>query len=207
MPTSTRTNRVSRSQGGATALASAPRKRPAAPPRATPPPRADGTRWAIFDTKLGPAAIRWGPTGVCGALLPGEGGADEAAWRWPLSRPAVPPRSVRDLCRRVAAHAAGTPDAFADVPLDLGPVSGFDRAVLVAARDVAPGEVVTYGELARRIGRPGAARAVGGALGRNPIPLFVPCHRIVGASGIGGFSSSGGLATKRRLLAIEGIRI
>jgi methylated-DNA-[protein]-cysteine S-methyltransferase len=205
MPHSTRaarTNRVSRSSaGGATALASAPRKRPAAPPRA------DGTRWAIFDTKLGPAAVRWGPTGVCGALLPGEGGAEEATWRWPLARPAVPPRSVRDLCRRVAAHAAGASDAFADVPLDLGPVSGFDRAVYVAARDVAPGEVVTYGELARRIGRPGAARAVGGALGRNPIPLFVPCHRIVGASGIGGFSSTGGLVTKRRLLAVEGVRI
>ena len=91
------------------------------------------------------------------------------------------------------------------MPLDLGSAGPFARAVWSAARRVRAGRTVSYGELARAIGRPGAARAVGGALGRNPVPLVVPCHRIVGATGaLHGFSARGGVATKRRLLELEG---
>jgi methylated-DNA-[protein]-cysteine S-methyltransferase len=84
-------------------------------------------------------------------------------------------------------------------------VADFDRSVYEAAREIGPGETVTYGELAARIGAPDAARAVGQALGRNPFPIVVPCHRVLAAGGkAGGFSASGGAATKLRLLAIEG---
>ena len=97
---------------------------------------------------------------------------------------------------------------LADVRIELVDVPEFDRAVYAIARTVPPGEVLTYGAVARRLGRPGAAQAVGRALGRNPVPLVVPCHRIVAADGrLGGFSAAGGVVTKRRLLEIEGAPI
>jgi methylated-DNA-[protein]-cysteine S-methyltransferase len=84
-------------------------------------------------------------------------------------------------------------------------VPAFHRAVYAVARAIPPGETLTYGEVARRLGDPGSARAVGQALGRNPFAIIVPCHRVVAAGGAtGGFSAHGGAATKRRILAIEG---
>ena len=81
----------------------------------------------------------------------------------------------------------------------------FDRGVAAAVRAIAPGETLTYGEVARRIGAPDQAREVGVALARNRVPIVVPCHRVVAAGGkLGGFSAPGGTETKRRLLAIEG---
>ncbi|MEO6028063.1 MAG: methylated-DNA--[protein]-cysteine S-methyltransferase [Candidatus Binatia bacterium] len=91
------------------------------------------------------------------------------------------------------------------LPVDLAGVSPFQRRVLAAARRVPAGRVVSYGELARRIGRPGAGRAVGQALGHNPIPIIIPCHRIVaGGGGLGGYV--GGAKAKRTLLALEGVQ-
>jgi methylated-DNA-[protein]-cysteine S-methyltransferase len=90
-----------------------------------------------------------------------------------------------------------------DLPVDLGAVPAFQRLVLEELRRVPFGATNTYGGLAERIGKPRAARAVGGALNRNPIPIVVPCHRIVGASGsLVGYA--GGLARKEQLLALEG---
>ncbi len=91
-----------------------------------------------------------------------------------------------------------------NVPLDLAGASAFERSVWREAGKVPPGSVVTYGEMARRIGKPGAARAVGRALGRNPVPVAVPCHRIVGANGrLTGFSAPGGVELKARLIFHE----
>lgn len=91
------------------------------------------------------------------------------------------------------------------IPVDLQGVSLFHRKVLQALRETKPGEVVTYGELAARVGVPGAARAVGEAMARNPIPLIVPCHRVLASGGgDGGYSALGGLATKFALLRLEG---
>ena len=87
--------------------------------------------------------------------------------------------------------------------LDLSGLTAFQRDVYRAARSIPPGEVRTYGEIARAIGRPRAARAVGSALGRNPIPLLIPCHRVVSSSDLGGFSAPGGISLKRRMLALE----
>ena len=106
------------------------------------------------------------------------------------------------IVSQLEAYFAGKRRAF-DVPVDLSRVAPFQRAVLMAARAVPAGQVVSYGEIARRIGRPSASRAVGQALGHNPLPIVIPCHRVVtSAGGLGGYI--GGLSIKRRLLALEG---
>lgn len=94
------------------------------------------------------------------------------------------------------------------VPLDLSRVPPFHARVYEVARTIPPGTTLTYGEIARRLGEPGAARAVGQALGANPFAPIVPCHRVLAAGGgTGGFSADGGVATKRRLLEIEGVHL
>lgn len=95
---------------------------------------------------------------------------------------------------------------FSAVAVDLAGLPGFRRRVYEAARAVAWGRTASYGELARSVGQHGAARAVGRALGQNPLPIIIPCHRILASDGgIGGFSAYGGTATKRRLLELEGL--
>ena len=134
-----------------------------------------------------------------GSVLPAEDGAVPAEWRVTLER----------ATRQIGEFLAGERQIF-DVPVDLR-VSDWDRLVLTGAARLHYGETASYGELARRVGKPGAAQAVGGAMGRNPLPILIPCHRIVGANrtlgGYGGASYSDRLAAleiKRRLLAIEG---
>ncbi|HEY0014564.1 MAG TPA: MGMT family protein [Allosphingosinicella sp.] len=96
---------------------------------------------------------------------------------------------------------------FAGVALDLAAASDLERKVWEAALRIPCGEVRTYGDIAREIGAPGAAQAVGAALGRNPIPILVPCHRVLASGGrSGGFSAPGGTRTKFRILEIEGAR-
>lgn len=108
------------------------------------------------------------------------------------------------LLERVLAHLDGDLDPLRDVPVALGDLPPFRRRALEALRDVPPGETVTYGGLAERVGSPGGARAVGGAVRANPVPVVVPCHRVVAADGLGGYSGGRGPSTKRRLLEIEG---
>ena len=91
------------------------------------------------------------------------------------------------------------------MPLDLDGVPEFHRRVYDVARAIPPGETRSYGEVAAALGEPGAAQAVGRALGRNPVPIVVPCHRVLAADGrLHGFSAPGGIETKRRMLALEG---
>jgi len=113
-----------------------------------------------------------------------------------------PPWLAR-LCRLLQRYARGERVSFDDIPVDVSGLPAFARRVLEAARQIAYGEVTTYGALARRVGQPGAARAVGQALAHNPVPIVIPCHRVVRADGtLGGFSAARGI-TKRRLLALE----
>ena len=120
---------------------------------------------------------------------------------------------IRDssiACARddIIALLAGEPRDLADIPLDMSEVPPFHQRVYAVARAIPPGATFTYGEIAARIGEPGAARAVGQALGRNPFPPIVPCHRVLAAGGrTGGFSARGGVATKMRMLTIEGARL
>ncbi|HEX8626156.1 MAG TPA: methylated-DNA--[protein]-cysteine S-methyltransferase [Allosphingosinicella sp.] len=107
---------------------------------------------------------------------------------------------------RIASLLAGGKTDLGDIKLDPGG-SAFERNVWQAARRIPCGEVRSYGDIAREIGAPGAAQAVGLALGRNPVPIVVPCHRVLAADGrSGGFSAPGGVTTKFRILEIEGAR-
>jgi len=113
------------------------------------------------------------------------------------------PEGIREgLRREIEAYLRGQKD-HPDWPCFLEGISSFQRRVLAALREIPRGEVRTYGWLASRVGRPGAARAVGQALKHNPFPLFFPCHRVVGIRDLGGFSA--GLFWKIRLLSLEGI--
>jgi methylated-DNA-[protein]-cysteine S-methyltransferase len=118
---------------------------------------------------------------------------------------AEPPADVQAAIARITAHLAGELDDLRDVALDLDDVSEWRRDVYEVLRGVDPGATITYGEIAQRLGNPHAAREVGQAMGSNPVPIIVPCHRVLAADNrMGGFSAPGGIATKLKLLAIEG---
>ena len=113
------------------------------------------------------------------------------------------PEGVARVTRQLDEYFGGKRDRF-DIPLDFSGVSPFTRSVLTATAAVPFGRLATYREIAARIGSPSACRAVGNALGRNPIPVIVPCHRIVRSdASLGGYT--GGLGIKERLLEIEGV--
>lgn len=117
-------------------------------------------------------------------------------------------RAMGDLVMRMQAYFLGHRSGFDDIALDLSQGTAFQRRVWSATRTIPYGTVRTYGRIASEIGRPRSARAVGGALGANPVPLIVPCHRVVNADGlIGGFSAVDGPAAKARMLEIEGVPI
>lgn len=121
-----------------------------------------------------------------------------------LPRPGLEPKGDHPLARRLQLYFSGVRDDFADVQLDLGWCTAFQRATVEALRGVGRGETVTYGELAALAGHPGAARAAGSFCAANRFGIVVPCHRVVGADGLGGYGSLG-LDYKRRLLALEGV--
>ena len=164
--------------------------------------------FTLFDTPVGRCGIAWGPQGVMGIQLPEAHPAETRARllkRFPGIGPEAPPAAIQRAVRAIVELLHGEVRDLAAVKLDMSGVPDFDRRVYEAARAVGPGETVTYGELAARIGAPDAARAVGQALGRNPFPIVVPCHRVLAAGGrAGGFSAGGGAVTKLKLLAIEG---
>ena len=168
------------------------------------------TRFELFDTTIGRCAIAWSEDGIVGLALPEH---DEPSLRVRVQRrhlgakqSAAPP-TVREVIVAIQRLLAGEKRDLSVVTLDLADIPEFDRRVYAAARSISPGETSTYGELANRLGDAALSRAVGQALGRNPIPLIVPCHRVLAADGrLGGFSAPGGTSTKRRLLEIEGAR-
>jgi O-6-methylguanine DNA methyltransferase len=115
------------------------------------------------------------------------------------------PAWLQTLVVRIKKHMLGERQDFQDVPLDLSGRSEFAQLVYSALRRVPAGETISYGELAALVGRPTAARGVASAMAANPIPLLIPCHRVVGAKGqLTGFSGADGLATKARMLEAEG---
>lgn len=161
------------------------------------------TSHLTFDTALGRCGLAWSEAGVTRVWLPGSHAlAGPDVTEVDLAR--LPP-FVRRAIEGITALYAGTADDLHDVPLDERGIDDFRRAVYAAAREIPPGSTRSYGEVARAIGRPDAARDVGMALARNPCPILVPCHRVVAANGaLTGFSAPGGLATKRRMLELEG---
>jgi len=120
-------------------------------------------------------------------------------------KPNHPPIEITKTISKVCLHLQGEVQDFGDVLVDLEGAEPFVQTVCDAIRKIPAGKTMTYGDVAKAIGQPAKARAVGRALGRNPIPLIIPCHRVLAAGGKpGGFSAYGGRATKAKLLAIEG---
>ena len=161
-----------------------------------------------FETPIGVCAIAWSERGVANVLLPQSEGGLRArlARRCPDAEEAEPPAAMRDTLDRMATLIGGGAVEFDDVAVDLESVPDFDRRVYDVARTIPRGGTLTYGAVASALGDPRAAREVGAALGRNPVPIIVPCHRVLASGGKpGGFSAPGGTATKLKLLAIEGV--
>ena len=167
-----------------------------------------GYSFAIFEAAIGNCGIVWGPRGVNGVQLP-MGSEDKTRSRI-LQRygglaQAPAPAEVQHAIDGIIELLEGRPNDLKDVVLDLDGVPEFHRGVYDIARTITPGRTVTYGDIARRLGGVELSRDVGQALGRNPCPIVVPCHRVLAAGGKpGGFSANGGVVTKLKMLAIEG---
>ena len=165
----------------------------------------------LFETAIGACALIWEAERIIGAQLP-EYDAETARRRLTKRAPdaqenSAPPAFIRSAMADIVALLSGEPRDLSHLPIDLDCVPAFNRKVYEVALAIPPGETLTYGEVARRIGDPGAARAVGVALGQNPFAPIVPCHRILAAGGkTGGFSADGGVETKLRMLTIEKAR-
>ena len=165
--------------------------------------------FTLFDSPIGTCGLAWSGRGIAGLQLP-EKTADatrkRVQRRWPGAVEGEPPPGVRPRHRtRAGSCLKGEAVDLADIPLDLEAAPEFHRKVYEVARTIPPGRTMTYGEIAKRLGVPHESREVGQALGRNPVAIIVPCHRVLGADGkMGGFSANGGVATKRRMLEIEG---
>lgn len=171
--------------------------------------RFDDSGRTLFATDFGPVGLVWTSRGIA-RVIHGDLSTDEAAAALAAAGEDVPeirrPRGDTAMAvRRLKAHLRGRPDDLRDIPLDLRELTPFAAKVLRTLRRTGPGDTISYGGLARRAGRPSAARAVGRILGANPVPLIAPCHRCLAADGsLTGFSSPGGLMLKARLLHREG---
>jgi len=159
--------------------------------------------YAVIDSPIGPLRVAWNGKGVSSV----DGALDDRAFeqgffartgRRAMRVPSLPPRLAQAVERRLAG------DRRARIDLDLRGTTEFEQAVWLKALEIPRGEVRPYGWIAAEIGRPKAVRAVGTALGHNPIPLIVPCHRVVRTDGYIGQYSLGGPANKRAILAAEG---
>jgi len=166
-----------------------------------------GQSFAIFDTAIGACGIVWSARGVCGVQLP-EG--SEAATRARVKRrhpgaiEASPPPDAQRAIDDIVALLRGEPRDLSFIVVDDSKIPEFNRKVYAIARAIPAGQTMSYGEIAERLGDKTLARAVGQAMGENPTPVVMPCHRVLGANGKpGGFSATGGVVTKLQLLSIE----
>jgi methylated-DNA-[protein]-cysteine S-methyltransferase len=167
--------------------------------------------FTLFDTAVGRCGIAWGSRGILGVQLPERHDSATRARlirRYPNAMEVPPPPDVQRAIEDMVALLRGEKRDLSAIPLDMDRVPPFHRLVYAVARTIPPGSTLSYGDIAARLGDPAAARDVGEAMGQNPFPLIVPCHRVLAAGGkVGGFSAAGGITTKLRLLSIEGARI
>jgi methylated-DNA-[protein]-cysteine S-methyltransferase len=165
--------------------------------------------FTLFDTPIGSCSLVWNGEKIVGLRLPEASPAatrTRITRRWPGAEDQpTPPAAMQAVIDRVLKLLAGEPVDLSDVPLDFGASPDFHKRAYEIARTIPPGQTMTYGEIAKRLGEPHESREVGQAMGKNPIAIIMPCHRVLGADGkMGGFSANGGVATKRRILEIEG---
>jgi len=170
-------------------------------------------RHALFPTAIGPCGVAWSARGLVALALPER---DEAATEKRLMTKsgsggaASPPPEIAAAIAQIVRYCAGERIDFSTVPLDLTGIDPYRRRLYEAMLRLRFGETTTYGELAKQTGATDweGARDVGLAMGKNPIPIVVPCHRVLAAGGkLGGFSAYGGTTTKEKLLALEGVHI
>ncbi|MEI2387141.1 methylated-DNA--[protein]-cysteine S-methyltransferase [Breoghania sp. JC706] len=149
----------------------------------------------------------FGGSGFGGSAGSAPGTQPSTPSRQPMAAPPPDaPGFVMDALAKLKRYFAGEREDFTGVPLDLSGVSQSRRTLYAALCRIGWGETTTYGGLAEMLGTPGAAQAVGRAMGANPIPVIIPCHRVLAAGGrMGGFSAPGGVVTKQYLLALEGV--
>lgn len=167
--------------------------------------------YCLFDSAIGWCGLAWNEGGLVRLQLPD---ADRAATARHLRRraraeeEADPSPTVAQTIADLRRYFAGEPIEFSSVPVDMSQRGVNEQAIYAALRDVGWGRTTTYGALAQAAGLSGAAREVGLAMARNPVPVVIPCHRVLAAGQkIGGFSAPGGTVTKERLLALEGVRL
>jgi methylated-DNA-[protein]-cysteine S-methyltransferase len=182
-------------------------------------PRAPAARYGRVKSPVGPLFVAVSEAGLCEIDFADH--VNEAAFRRRLAARGFAPESIgggelnalqacdkesiAGVARQLTEYFGGQRDRF-ELPLDFSGVSPFTRDVLAATAEVPFGRLETYQGIAQRVGKPGASRAVGNALGRNPIPVVVPCHRVVRSGGaLGGYT--GGTQIKQHLLAIEGVAL
>lgn len=167
--------------------------------------------FALFDSPIGRCGIAWTERGVVALALPG---ARDAATRvrllvrCPEATEQPPPRPIVRAIKNIDRLLRGERASFDELTLHMDGLPAFHRRVYEAVRAIPAGSTLSYGEVATRLGSPGSARAVGQALGKNPFPIVVPCHRVLAAGGKpGGFTATGGVDTKTRMLSLEGVDI
>jgi methylated-DNA-[protein]-cysteine S-methyltransferase len=161
------------------------------------------SEFCIVETAIGAVGLVWSDLAVTEVWLPAGPAPRMRAQLTQTHTEASPGGFAADAATGIRSLLAGADVSLADIPVDLSALSAFDQAVLRITASIPLGDTMTYGEVASALSEPGAAQAVGRALGRNPIPIVIPCHRVVGTGWIGGFSAPGGSATKVRILEIE----
>ncbi len=161
----------------------------------------------IFATAIGACGVAWSEDGITGVMLPGSSAAVALAslrQRHPDAREAIPPAAVQEAIALIGRLLKGEHTNLSTIVLDMEGVADLNRAIYAITRRIEPGATRTYGEIAKEMGDPLLARAVGQAMASNPFPIVVPCHRVLAAGGkTGGFSAPGGVDTKFRILQIE----
>jgi methylated-DNA-[protein]-cysteine S-methyltransferase len=167
--------------------------------------------YCLFETAIGWCGLAWNGRGITHVQLPDgdrDGTERHLRRRVPGDAPAEPTTEIVQAVEALQRYFAGEAVDLSSLPVDFGDRGCADQAIYAALRAVRWGETVTYGELARRAGLLHGAQAVGQAMAKNPVPVVVPCHRVLAAGGrIGGFSAPGGTLTKEKLLALEGVRL
>jgi O-6-methylguanine DNA methyltransferase len=162
-----------------------------------------GDSYARFDTVLGPVYVAWNRHGVSTACRASSDREFEEWFRREVGRPLRAATPPADLAARLGRELSGE----RTLRFDLRGLTEFEESVLRKAREIPRGEVRPYSWIAREIGHPAAVRAVGTALAHNPIPFFIPCHRVVRSDGVIGNYSAGGPEAKREILELEGVRL
>lgn len=162
----------------------------------------------IFPTEFGAGGIAWRDSGLTRLLIPERdaSGSEQRLRGGTRTKADAAPPWVSSAIVALQGYFTGRPIDFAGVKIDLDGCTEFHKRIYAALLNVGWGTTTTYGALAAEVGAPDAARAIGQAMGRNPLPIIIPCHRVLASGGrIGGFSSPGGTTTKERLLVLEGV--